>query len=169
MTPKNNHTNKPKRGRFAQSDREALVTLGLYAAYFLWWYLFAYGLGGGDPAEYSYVLGFPTWFFYSCVLGCPLFGILVWIVVRLFFRDMPLDAYLPDENAPASGHPQSTPTATPPHNPASGPRSSGSTTTAPETECQAKAASPSESTSLTNAASESGSTVRPESKNPEDR
>jgi uncharacterized membrane protein YhdT len=91
-----------KRGRFAQANKEALLTLGLYLAYFVWWYGFAYGLGGGDPAGYSYVLGFPAWFFYSCIAGFPLLTLALWLLVRLCFRDLPLDACADGD---ASAHP----------------------------------------------------------------
>ncbi|MDR2893777.1 MAG: YhdT family protein [Deltaproteobacteria bacterium] len=78
--------------RFKQANREAAITLGLYAFFFLWWALFAFGLGAGDPADYTYVLGLPAWFFYSCVLGYPVLTLLLWLVVRHCFKDMPLDA-----------------------------------------------------------------------------
>lgn len=80
---------------FRQADREALITLGLYAFFFVWWTVFAFGLGSGDPEEYSYVWGLPAWFFYSCVLGYPVMSLILWVVVRRFFVDIPLDA--PDE------------------------------------------------------------------------
>lgn len=79
--------------RFGQADREALIALGMYGFFFLWWTLFAFGLGGGDPKEYSYVFGLPAWFFYSCVLGYPVVTLLLWAVIRFAFVDMPLDAY----------------------------------------------------------------------------
>ena len=82
-----------KRGRFDQANREARITLGLYLGYFVWWYACAYGLGSGDPGEYSYVWGFPAWFFYSCIVGYPLISLALWLAVRLFFRDMPLDEH----------------------------------------------------------------------------
>ena len=82
-----------KRGRFAQANVEALITLGLYLGYFVWWYAFAYGLGSGNPDEYSYICGLPAWFFYSCIVGYPLLTLALWLVIRLFFHDMPLDAY----------------------------------------------------------------------------
>jgi uncharacterized membrane protein YhdT len=83
-----------KNKRFAQANKEALLTLGLYALYFLWWYAFAYGLGSGDPKEYSYILGFPSWFFFSCIAGCPVLTLALWAVLRKCFRDIPLDAHL---------------------------------------------------------------------------
>ena len=89
--------------RYPQADREAWITLGLYGVYFVWWYACAYGLGGGDPEEYTYVCGFPAWFFYSCVLGYPVLTLVLWFVVRYFFKKMPLDADLPDPDDDADG------------------------------------------------------------------
>lgn len=79
------------RKAFRQADREALITLGLYAFFFVWWTVFAFALGSGDVEEYSYVWGLPAWFFYSCVLGYPVMTLILWIVVRRFFADIPLD------------------------------------------------------------------------------
>ena len=84
--------------RFLQANREA------YALYFLWWYLTAYGLGSDSPDNYSYTLGMPDWFFYSCVLGYPVACLLVWGLVRFFFKDMPLDD---DDASQASEAPSS--------------------------------------------------------------
>ncbi len=80
------------RKAFRQADREALITLGLYGFFFVWWTVFAFGLGSGDPEEYTYVWGLPAWFFYSCVLGYPVMTLILWGVVRRFFADIPLDA-----------------------------------------------------------------------------
>jgi len=77
--------------RYRQADREALFTLGAYAFFFLWWTLFAFGLGSGDPEQYAYVMGMPAWFFYSCVLGYPVVTVVLWVVVKALFKDMPLD------------------------------------------------------------------------------
>jgi uncharacterized membrane protein YhdT len=85
-----------KNPRFRQANKEALWTLGLYAFYFLWWYGFAYGLGSGDPKEYSYILGFPAWFFLSCIAGCPVLTLVLWLALRKGFKDLPLDAQRPD-------------------------------------------------------------------------
>ena len=77
--------------RYRQAEREALITLGVYVFFFLWWTLFAFGMGGGDPEDYAYVLGMPTWFFYSCILGYPVVTVVLWLVLKLYFKDMPLD------------------------------------------------------------------------------
>ena len=76
---------------FRQADREALMTIGLYVFFFLWWTVFAFWLGAGDPDDYSYVFGLPAWFFYSCVVGYPVVTCLLWLVIRKFFADIPLD------------------------------------------------------------------------------
>ena len=77
--------------RFTQANKEAGFALGAYALYFIWWYVCAYGLGDSDPEQYGYVMGLPEWFFYSCIVGYPLITLLLWGIVRLFFREVPLD------------------------------------------------------------------------------
>ncbi|MCT4564447.1 MAG: YhdT family protein [Maledivibacter sp.] len=72
-------------------NKEACITIGLYIFFFIWWYGFAYGLGSKDPSEYSYVLGFPSWFFYSCILGYVVICLLLWFVVKKFFVDVDFD------------------------------------------------------------------------------
>ena len=63
--------------RYAQANREALLTLGAYGLYFVWWYACAYGLGGGDPEGYTYIFGLPRMVFpelhrgVSAAVGAP--------------------------------------------------------------------------------------------------
>lgn len=52
---------------------------------------FAYGLGSKDPLEYTYILGFPAWIFFSLIVGTIVMIVLVWIVVKFLLTDMPLD------------------------------------------------------------------------------
>ncbi|AXI07908.1 DUF997 domain-containing protein [Oceanobacillus zhaokaii] len=75
--------------RFKIANREALIGIGLVIFNFIWWFGFAYGLGGQDPSEYSYTFGLPNWFFYSCVVGFIVMIILVFIAVKFFFVDVP--------------------------------------------------------------------------------
>ena len=49
--------------------------------------------------EYSYVFGLPAWFFYSCVAGYPVVTFILWLVVRNFFADIPLDVPNDSEKA----------------------------------------------------------------------
>ena len=74
-----------------QLNKEAVLTCGLYLFYFAWWYFFAYYFGEQEVSSYRYVLGLPEWFFYSCVLGLAVINIAVFVVVKWFFRDIPLD------------------------------------------------------------------------------
>lgn len=78
--------------RYKQANKEALMAIGLFVLNIIWWFVFAYGLGTGSPQEYSYVLGFPAWFFWSVIGGYVVFSFLTWIMVKYFYKDMPLDA-----------------------------------------------------------------------------
>ena len=75
-----------------QLNKEAVLTVGLYVFYFVWWYFFAYYFGEQEVSSYRYILGLPEWFFYSCVLGLIVINIAVCVVVKCFFRDIPLDS-----------------------------------------------------------------------------
>lgn len=77
--------------RFKVANREALIGVGLVIFNFIWWFGFAYGLGSKNPEEYSYIVGFPAWFFYSCILGFIVMVTLTVIAVKFFFKDIPLD------------------------------------------------------------------------------
>ncbi|MCF6138852.1 YhdT family protein [Alkalihalobacillus berkeleyi] len=65
--------------------------VGLAIVNFIWWFGFAYGLGQKPPEEYTYIFGFPTWFFYSCIVGFILFSLLVFVMVKLFFVEVPFE------------------------------------------------------------------------------
>lgn len=77
--------------RFKVAHKEALIGIGLVIFNFLWWFGFAYGLGSAPVEEYSYILGMPAWFFYSCVIGSIIMMILVALVVKVFFKEVPFD------------------------------------------------------------------------------
>ncbi|NLC12117.1 MAG: YhdT family protein [Firmicutes bacterium] len=78
--------------RYKQCNREALWGLALGVANLVWWFAWGYGLGNKPPEEYTYILGFPSWFFMSCIAGAILFSLLAIAVVTFFFKDMPLEA-----------------------------------------------------------------------------
>lgn len=82
-----------------QIRKEAIISLALYVAFFIWWYATGYGLSGGDPADYQYVLGFPMWFFMSCIMGYVLFSAATILVVKLLFKDFDLDETADDKAA----------------------------------------------------------------------
>ncbi|GGG16709.1 sodium:pantothenate symporter [Lysinibacillus alkalisoli] len=77
--------------RFKIANREAWIGVLLVMINFAIWFGFAYGLGSGDPTEYTYVLGFPAWFFYSCIAGTIFMIVLLYVVIKVFFKDVPFD------------------------------------------------------------------------------
>ncbi len=76
-----------------QLNKEALLTLGLFLLFFLWWYATAYGL---KDAAWT-VFGLPAWFFMSCVVGWVLCCVGVALMVKKGFKDVDLDAFAEDE------------------------------------------------------------------------
>lgn len=72
--------------RFLQANREARWSFGLTLAYLAVWGLCAW-LGGEETG----VTGLPHWFELSCIFAPLLFIVLCWLMVRLVFRDMPLE------------------------------------------------------------------------------
>jgi len=80
---------KDKRYRIA--NREAWIGVGLVILNFALWYGFAYGMGGGDPQDYTYILGFPAWFFYSCIVTTITMLVLLGILLKVVFKEVPLD------------------------------------------------------------------------------
>ncbi|MFJ7666663.1 YhdT family protein [Lysinibacillus sp. NPDC097195] len=83
--------------RFKIAHREALIGIGLVIVNFAIWYGFAYGLGSGDPSKYTYILGFPAWFFYSCIGGTGFMIVLIWLVLKFFFKEVPFEEEEVDE------------------------------------------------------------------------
>jgi len=78
--------------RFKIAHREAIIGVILVLINFAIWYGFAYGLGGGqDPTTYTYILGFPAWFFYSCIAGTIFMIVLIAIVIKFFFTEVSLE------------------------------------------------------------------------------
>lgn len=77
--------------RYKIANREALIGISLVIFHFIWWFGFAYGLGSKDVADYTYIFGFPAWFFYSCIVGFVLISLLVFIIVKRFFVNISLD------------------------------------------------------------------------------
>lgn len=78
--------------RYPIAHREAWIGIALVFFHFAWWYGFAYGFGAKPVESYTYILGFPAWFFYSCILGFILIIVLVSLVVRFLFKDLPLES-----------------------------------------------------------------------------
>ncbi len=72
--------------RFLQANREARWAFGLTLAYLLAWSLAAY-----LPDNAQGVTGLPHWFEMSCLLIPLIFILLSWLMVRVIYRDIPLE------------------------------------------------------------------------------
>ncbi|WP_414930262.1 YhdT family protein [Virgibacillus dokdonensis] len=79
------------------ANREAWIGVGLVIFNFTWWFAFAYGLGKKEPDQYTYILGFPAWFFYSCILGFIVMAVLVTVIVKKYFVAIPFDEEMEEE------------------------------------------------------------------------
>ncbi|MFB6466333.1 YhdT family protein [Cytobacillus sp. Hz8] len=77
--------------RFKVAHREALIGIVLVIINFVWWYGFAYGLGSRKVDDYTYIMGLPAWFFYSCVVGFIFMVILVTLCVKFLFKEVPFE------------------------------------------------------------------------------
>ena len=77
--------------RFRIAHREAMIGVLLVLINFAIWYGFAYGLGEQDPRDYAYILGFPAWFFYSCIAGTIFMIVLIAVVMKFFFTEVSLE------------------------------------------------------------------------------
>ena len=71
--------------------------LGLGILNLIWWFSWGYGLGSKPVPEYTYMMGFPTWFFMSCIVGSILFSILTVVVINKYFKNMSLEALSEEE------------------------------------------------------------------------
>lgn len=81
--------------RFALIAKEARIVSVFWLLYFAATMAACYFLGGGDPAEYSYILGFPSWFV-ACVLICVIGVVVAIYMLKRRFSDVSLDAKNPD-------------------------------------------------------------------------
>ncbi|MEQ6378110.1 YhdT family protein [Bacillaceae bacterium S4-13-58] len=91
MKVKNTSTDFKEDPRFKVSNREAIIGCVIAVVNFIWWFGFAYGLGSKPVEDYTYIFGFPAWFFYSCVVGYIVITIVVIVVVKKWFKEIPLE------------------------------------------------------------------------------
>ncbi|KMJ58429.1 sodium:pantothenate symporter [Bacillus sp. LL01] len=78
--------------RYPIAHKEAWIGIALVIFHFAWWYGFAYGFGTQPVESYTYVFGFPAWFFYSCIVGFIVIILIVITVVKFLFEDIPLES-----------------------------------------------------------------------------
>ncbi len=83
--------------RYKQCNKEAMYGIFLGLLNMAWWFIFGYGMGDKPVEEYTYILGFPAWFFISCILGAVIFIVLTFVMVDKLFVDMPLEKMTEEE------------------------------------------------------------------------
>lgn len=73
--------------RFTQTFKEFLITGGTYIIFTILMVANLFIVGGGDPADYTYVLGFPLWIFLEILI---LIGMVVAqeLIVTFVYKDM---------------------------------------------------------------------------------
>lgn len=79
--------------RYAVANREALWGVGYWILFTVVISGIAWWLGGNRDAEdLDFVLGFPAWFFWSCLVATVVLALLPILIVRRYFTQMPLSA-----------------------------------------------------------------------------
>lgn len=78
--------------RYKEARKNAKLGIGIALFYVIWWSVFGLGLGTlRSPENYSYILGFPDWFFLGPILGWIITVIVTIIVVKKFFTEISLE------------------------------------------------------------------------------
>lgn len=81
--------------RFQAMGKEAVMVLIYWLVMFIGVMLSAIFLGKGNPADYTYLFGFPLWF--TVCIGIMIVGILVGIyLVMRVFKNVSLEAEDPE-------------------------------------------------------------------------
>lgn len=74
--------------KYKQCDKEALITLIVFFAYFIWWWATGYGISDKGVDNSPWIMGLPLWFFLSCIVGWILCIIVITILVKTVYVDM---------------------------------------------------------------------------------
>lgn len=83
--------------RYKQCEKEAWYGIILGVVNLVIWGVAGYGLGSGPVEEYSYIMGFPAWFFISCIANSVFAIIAIIYIVTAKMHDMPLDPMTKEE------------------------------------------------------------------------
>lgn len=82
--------------RYSRSNKEAKWGIILGLVNLVLWFAFGYGFSRGPVEEYTYVLGFPLWFFLSCIVT-PIIVIILVFIITGRMTDMPLHRMTEEE------------------------------------------------------------------------
>lgn len=75
--------------RFVQARKEALRIVLLALVEVIWVFMFAYLGTQTPPEQYSYIMGFPVWYFWG-FLGCAIITPIVGIIIAHNIQDCEL-------------------------------------------------------------------------------
>lgn len=78
--------------RFKIAGKESVIIVVYWVLYAAWTYLFAYLGTLTPPEEYSFILGFPSWYFWAC-LGAGFVFPIIGIFIATRIDDCPLSPW----------------------------------------------------------------------------
>ncbi len=77
--------------RFKVCLKELFISFGVFVVFAAVMLFVVFVVGGGDPQQYTYILGMPAWYFWVFVV-CAVTAVVVSIILVKFFRHMSLEA-----------------------------------------------------------------------------
>jgi uncharacterized membrane protein YhdT len=83
--------------RYKQCEKEAWYGVILGVVNLVIWAVAGYGLGSGPVEEYAYIMGFPAWFFVSCIVNSAFAIAATAYIVAKKMVIMPLDPMTKEE------------------------------------------------------------------------
>ncbi|MEC5423316.1 YhdT family protein [Virgibacillus sp. C22-A2] len=84
--------------RFKQCNKEVLYTIGLFIFNIILVFGLAFSFGYNvEASEIKLIAGFPEWYFYGVIIATALLCVSTYIMVKLLFKDMSLDAYIEED------------------------------------------------------------------------
>lgn len=84
--------------RFIIAKKEMLITFAVQISFTLIMIFTAYTVGNGDPKDYTYIMGMPSWWFYCLAITIVFLGI-IYILTSKVYKNVSVEAYLEIENA----------------------------------------------------------------------
>lgn len=76
--------------RFKVCLKELFISFGVFVVFAAVMLFVVFVVGGGDPQQYTYILGMPAWYFWVFVV-CAVTAVVVSIILDKFFRHMSLE------------------------------------------------------------------------------
>lgn len=78
--------------RYVVSLKEAWICVAYWALFTILMTGIAWGIAGHrDPAETTYIAGFPDWFFWTGIVVVGIFSIVPFFMIKFFFTEVDLE------------------------------------------------------------------------------